>query len=228
MKPFNIDSSFDRLLKAMPPPPQPLETSGLLPTLAFANGNKVVFPPDFLRLVRAYGSGGFHSKEPYGSADDDNQDDDSEDDDNADDDNADDEGSTIGNLVYLMNPFAPSFQQRLQARSQSLQEHKAWTESEGDEQVPYSVYPKTPGVLQWGFTDQRLDYFWLTEGKPEDWPVLVMHDLEIWTRFDMPTVVFLEQFFFGKIDCSVMGWVEEYSRRDPSRIYFEPQIPPEE
>ena len=64
------------------------------------------------------------------------------------------------------------------------------------------------------------------EGKPQEWPVLVMYDLEIWTRFDMPMVVFHELLFFGELDCSFIGWIKQYSRRNPSQISFRPRIPP--
>ena len=198
MKRHDIETAFDRLTEAVPPPQQPLETSGPLSSVNFADGREVVFPPDYLRLINAYGSGDFYSDEDYGDG-------------------------PIGDLVYLMNPFAPSYQNRLKQESEFLQGYK---NSEGDKYIPYDVYPQTPGILPWGWCEGRKNYFWLTEGPPQEWPVLVMYDLEIWTRFDMPMVVFLEQLFFGEIDCSFIGWPDESSQRDPSQIAFRPRVPP--
>jgi hypothetical protein len=193
----DTQAALDRLAETIPPPQKPLETKGSLASLTFANGRPVVFPPDYVQLATLYGSGDFRSDEKYGDG-------------------------FIGDLVYLMNPRAARYSDFLKDESEFVQEFKS---SEGDEYVPYDVYPQTPGVLQWGWCQGRKRYFWLTEGKPKDWPVLVMYDLEIWTRFDMPMTVFLQRLFFGELDCGFIGWPGELSRRDPAKITFHPRIP---
>jgi hypothetical protein len=198
MKRYDNEASLSRLIGAIPPPQHPLETTGHVSLLHFTDGQQVVFPPDYLRLIDAYGSGDFTSDERYGEG-------------------------TIGDILHLRNACAPGYQTCLMQESSFLREYK---ESEGDRYVPYAVYPDKPGILPWGGADFRLSYFWLTEGKPEQWPVLLMHDLEIWTRFDMPMTVFLEQLLFGEINCSCIGWRGEYSRRNPAHISFRPRIQP--
>lgn len=42
----------------------------------------------------------------------------------------------------------------------------------GDANVPYDVYPKNPGILPWACDDNGNYYYWLTEGDPDQWPIV--------------------------------------------------------
>jgi hypothetical protein len=39
---------------------------------------------------------------------------------------------------------------------------------------PLPIHPDAPGLLPWGRDENGDGYFWLTEGKPEKWPVVVL------------------------------------------------------
>ncbi len=100
-------------------------------------------------------------------------------------------------------------------------------EIEGEDYIPYSVYPDSPGLFLWGTTDKQKDFFWLTEGEPEDWPILVIYDQEVFTRFDCSMLDFLKQLLCGEIDCTFIGGVDTPNNRiNPFDCKFEPWILP--
>ena len=120
----------------------------------------------------------------------------------------------LGMVAGLLNPRAPAY---ARARDYDLETIRGFKEEEGDEYIPYALYPDRPGLLPWGWAECRRHYFWLTEGEPADWPVVVLYDLEIFTRFDMPVVVFLEQLVGGSLEASFIGTPGHF---DPARIKF--------
>jgi hypothetical protein len=56
--------------------------------------------------------------------------------------------------------------------------------------------------LPFGCGDNRQYLFWLADGEPDDWPVLLWPPERQFLRFDMPMTEFLYKLFTGKID----GW----------------------
>lgn len=125
----------------------------------------------------------------------------------------------VGDLVILLNPYSHDYLKRSQDELDMAREVKR---TEGDDYIPYEIYPKSPGLLIWGYGEDRKHYFWLTEGKPDEWPVIVMYDIEIFTRFDVPMTEFLRQLFCGEIECNFIGFQKPYDRIDPSDVTFEP------
>jgi hypothetical protein len=45
---------------------------------------------------------------------------------------------------------------------------------EGLYPLPLPVHPETPGLLPWGRDENGNDYCWLTQGKPDKWPVVFL------------------------------------------------------
>jgi hypothetical protein len=62
MPTFNTDSSLRRLLRMIPPPPEPLEIERPPVPLVFEAARPGAFPADYLDLVEKYGSGEFRQK----------------------------------------------------------------------------------------------------------------------------------------------------------------------
>lgn len=60
---------------------------------------------------------------------------------------------------------------------------------------PYGLHPAPGGLLQWGSTEGRTSFSWLTEGAdPERWPILVMgEDYADRHRFDGSTAEFIHR-----------------------------------
>jgi hypothetical protein len=51
--------------------------------------------------------------------------------------------------------------------------------------LPYAFWPQERGLVQWGAVEIET-LFWLTEGEPDRWPVVVVRDTEqIYERLDI-------------------------------------------
>ena len=125
-------------------------------------------------------------------------------------------------FLSVLNPYEDDYWAEQNRYLELYRDYKKW---EGDEVIPYGVYPDEPGLLLWGFGQGRKDFFWLTQGEPSSWPVIVMYDVDVRTRFDTPTVVFLEGLMCGDIDCSFIGGVDTPGNRiDPRVFRFEARM----
>jgi hypothetical protein len=123
----------------------------------------------------------------------------------------------VGMIVSVYNPRAAVFRRVLDREHTYLREYKR---AEGGGYAEYDIFPDTAGLLQWGWNDSRIVFFWLTEGAPERWPLIVMWDFEFFGRYDMPIVTFLERLVAGELDARFLGDETEPMRLDPTRVSF--------
>lgn len=152
--------------------------------------NIPTLPEDYLRLVSVYGNGRFVHQGR--------------------------------GLIVLLNPYLPDYWKTVQDELEFIRECK---NQEGNELFPYDIYPDSPGLLLWGYGEyggyketrrRRRHYFWLTDGKHDSWPVMVLYDS--FTRFELPVVVFLQQLLSGDMDCSFLGLVDPITGKPINRI----------
>ena len=129
-----------------------------------------------------------------------------------------------GMFLTVLNPYEKDYWKKQNTDLDLVRQFKA---QEGDGYVPYAVWPDQSGLLLWGYGENRKHFFWLTEGDPGAWPVIVMYDLEIFTRFDMPMLPFLEKLLCGDLDCGFIGGVDDPGNRvNPASLKFVPSILP--
>lgn len=66
----------------------------------------------------------------------------------------------------------------------------------------HDVYPSTGGLLPWAYTDNGDELFWLTEGKPDEWKIVVYESRspENYT-YSLNMVDFLYQVITGQTVC---------------------------
>lgn len=183
-------SSLRRLLRMIPPPPKPFEVRGKLASISSTGGKPGAFPPDYLALVKEYGSGEFRTE------------------------------GDVSMIASVHNPFAPAYSAFIKKEHESLREYKV---QEGGGYSSYEIYPVSPGLLQWGWAEGRKAFFWLTEGAPSEWPIIIMWDFEFLARYEMPLVVFFEKLLGGDMECRFLGDETKPIRLDPSRITFLPR-----
>lgn len=99
--------------------------------------------------------------------------------------------------MTVFNPFSISYRHRLDATASRVQSLK---DAEGDAEVPFDVFPQLPGLFPWGYDDQGAGLFWLAEGDPDDWVILVRgHESTEYHHYEMPLTTFLAEVMQGEI-----------------------------
>lgn len=127
-------------------------------------------------------------------------------------------------FLEVLNPYSPDYWAKQNRDLDSIRQLK---QTEGGEHIPFGIYPEHPGLLLWGYGQDRKHFFWLSDGNPTNWPVIAMHDLEVVTRFDCSMTSFLQRLMCGEIECSFIGGVNTTDNRiDPKACKFVPEVVP--
>jgi hypothetical protein len=73
--------------------------------------------------------------------------------------------------------------------------------AEFPQDYPYPLYPEPGGLLVWGESSNGHRLCWLTEGAPDDWPVVVWHPRDVdYEMHPMGAVAFIEGWLSGRVD----------------------------
>lgn len=125
----------------------------------------------------------------------------------------------LGSFVRVYNPFAASVRTSLISASrldcEILQELK---ESEGDEEVPFEIFPEVPGLLPWGNDENGNGLYWLTDGEADSWSVIVGAGRDRrWQQFDMTMTSFLAKSFRGDVICNI--WPDGFANPDRRYVF---------
>jgi hypothetical protein len=111
----------------------------------------------------------------------------------------------IDGFVLIYSPFAQSPSANLLARGR--QDLAALTELRnkyGKSEVPYALFPEQGGLLPFGTDDNGDGLYWLTEGDPDEWAVVVNEGrAPEYERFDMPMTGFLALILSKTIKCGI-------------------------
>lgn len=125
----------------------------------------------------------------------------------------------LANFIYVFTPFTKSEHMNLVQRVASDGDvFRELKENEGDEEVPFQIYPESPGLLSWGSDGNGNFLFWLTEGEPDRWPVIVAagRDSEF-ERFDIPMTEFLFKALTRNLNCGI--WPEDFPNPENVAAY---------
>jgi hypothetical protein len=118
--------------------------------------------------------------------------------------------------LSVRNPLVPDFESQLRRDADLLRLVKG---AAGDKEFPFGVFPPHPGLILWADDDNGSLFYWLTEGEPERWPVLVTPPGEcFWERFDVPMTSFLARAFSRQLVCVPWHQAEFFS--GPRRVKF--------
>jgi hypothetical protein len=78
----------------------------------------------------------------------------------------------IGRFLYIWNPFTETrYVNFLSNYIERLDGLKYLVES--GEQLPYSLYPESGGLLPFGATKDGDTLFWVTKGHPDEWHICI-------------------------------------------------------
>jgi hypothetical protein len=123
----------------------------------------------------------------------------------------------IGSSLKVYNPF--SKQDRL-IIGRVANIFRKLKRDEGDEFVPYNIYPESPGLFPWGEEVNGTSMFWLTKGNPDKWPIIVFAQGGKIERFDMSVSEFLSRLLNGELDSKI--WRKEWLKENYKAVKFEP------
>ncbi len=104
-------------------------------------------------------------------------------------------GTFIGSFLRIANPFVDDLGK--EAADKNGRVYSYYHNGE----LPWPPFPAQPGLLPVGVNENGNDLIYLTEGKPNRWPLLVKphgSDKE-YERWDLPLSTFLAQAMMNKI-----------------------------
>lgn len=81
----------------------------------------------------------------------------------------------LGSFADFLNPINP-FQEGgsgFEWADRNILEFDRETRREYPDELPYSVHPEPGGILPWATTDNGDILYWLTEGEPDSWSILI-------------------------------------------------------
>jgi SMI1-KNR4 cell-wall len=120
-------------------------------------------------------------------------------------------------LLHVHNPFSPTFVELENEWLTLLRTSKAY---EDESYIPFGIHPDKPGLFHLGYDDGGRFVFWLTEGDPNEWPILVWTLEKTFQRIDDRLVDFLINLFSGKIDCWGAGHDAAWFKAHAKEITF--------
>ena len=126
----------------------------------------------------------------------------------------------LGSFLRVLCPIPSKHHQPyLRAITRILQNKLILRELEGEEEVPYKLFPLSPALLPWGTDENANEYFWLADRRPPSkWPVIVAGGRSSsWERFDMSMIDFLSECFLGRLRASV--WPDDFPELPHDRIF---------
>ena len=102
---------------------------------------------------------------------------------------------------WFLNPFAPWYRNDVDRTCSIFLKLKA---TEGDDFIPYDIYPTQPGLFPWGAETNGNSMFWLTTGESDSWPIVLYdRDMGEFEELRMPVSTFLSKLFTCELKCSL-------------------------
>jgi len=122
----------------------------------------------------------------------------------------------FGTTLTVYNPFSDRYRFEI---GKICNLYRMLKKNEGDEFIPYDIYPANPGLYPWAVDVNGHTLWWLTDGEADKWPIVLMTVDASFERLDMSMSTFLAKAFRAEIDCVL--WDREWLRENFVGILFE-------
>jgi hypothetical protein len=124
-----------------------------------------------------------------------------------------------GAVINILNPFSVTYTDQVASESHGL----ATVRRRVPDGLPYGIYPEVPGLLFWGSDYNGFGLYWLTEGTPDKWPIIVKFPRQHsdFQEFNLSLTSFMAGCLTRRITC--VAWDYSLSSSEPSRIVFQPR-----
>jgi len=121
--------------------------------------------------------------------------------------------------IRVFNPFSDRYFEYVKMTTDCYRELK---QAEGDECVPYDIFPTMPGFLPWGDSWGGCEFFWLAKGEPNEWPVVLVvgRQPDVYEGMPMQMTTFLAKAFSEPLPCVL--WDVEWQTENLIGKSFEP------
>jgi hypothetical protein len=77
-------------------------------------------------------------------------------------------------FIYVHNPFAANPHRNLLALKDPILDAYRSSQQNFPDEYPIPTYPQPGGLLPWARSDNGDEFFWRTEGTPDQWTVFVL------------------------------------------------------
>lgn len=106
----------------------------------------------------------------------------------------------VDNFIWILTPFVFDENVNYLNRSKVMIDAYLEIKRQFPEDYKHNVYPETGGLLPWGYTDNGDELYWLTNGAPENWVVVVYESrMSGYHEYDMTMTEFLSQITSGQL-----------------------------
>jgi hypothetical protein len=111
----------------------------------------------------------------------------------------------IDRFLIVYSPTATDKYLNLSARGQiDLDALRELRSKHGAREVPYALYPEPNGLLPFGIDENGDGLYWLTEGPPDQWPIVVNEGrAPEYVRFDATLTEFLAGILSRTLHCEI-------------------------
>jgi hypothetical protein len=96
-------------------------------------------------------------------------------------------GSGRFGVIEIYNPWSPDYTASI---GLTIDTYRIVKLDRGPA-MPYSLYPERPGLFPAGGTLDGGKIFWLVDGPPDDWPLVLAESTPQWQQINLPITVLL-------------------------------------
>lgn len=129
----------------------------------------------------------------------------------------------FGSSLDVYNPFAAAYRRTIGFMANI---HRKLKESEGPDYIPFEIYPISPGLLPFAHSiGSRDKFFWLTDGPPDTWPIILMGEDwkgNVFERWNMSMTSLLSRLFRGELESVIKD--QNFARQNFAGIKFVPKV----
>lgn len=108
-------------------------------------------------------------------------------------------GAFHGGFLQVFNPFWAEYRDVIAVQLSILVDIRKSIAGS----VPYSIHPEKEGLFPIARDDNGNRVFWLMEGHPDTWPIVLQSESNQWERWDMPMTTFFAKALNNEITCLI-------------------------
>jgi hypothetical protein len=120
--------------------------------------------------------------------------------------------------IHVHNPFTEDYRVAIE---QVLDIFRVLKQDLGGDAVPYRLFPERPGLFPAGSEDNGGVIFFLTEGLPDDWSLLLWDKRTKWEHLAMSITTFVARTLKKDLECA--WWDREWLEQCGPETEFRPR-----